>query len=48
MKPEAFDYVAGSAGTESTADPNLRTLERWQTLPRFLRDVPLRGWSVNL
>ena len=48
MKPEAFDYVAGSAGTESTADANLSAFDRWQILPRFLRDVSQRDWSVEL
>ncbi len=48
MKPEAFDYVAGSAVTESTADANLQAFDQWQILPRFLRDVSQRDWSVEL
>ncbi|MCX7924744.1 MAG: lactate 2-monooxygenase [Fimbriimonadales bacterium] len=48
MKPEAFDYVAGSAGTESTATANRRAFEQWQIVPRFLRDVSQRDWSVEL
>jgi len=48
MKPEAYDYVAGSAGTEATADANRRAFAIWQIVPRFLRDVSQRDWSVEL
>ncbi|MFN7015794.1 MAG: lactate 2-monooxygenase [Fimbriimonadales bacterium] len=48
MKPEVFDYVAGSAGLESTADANRQAFDKWQILPRFLRDVSQRDWSVEL
>ncbi|MCS7300410.1 MAG: lactate 2-monooxygenase [Fimbriimonadales bacterium] len=48
LKPEAFDYVAGSAGTESTADANRRAFSKWEIVPRFLRDVSQRDWSVEL
>lgn len=48
MKPEAYDYVAGSAGTESTAAANQREFDKWQIVPRFLRDVSQRDWSVEL
>ncbi|MCX7992299.1 MAG: lactate 2-monooxygenase [Fimbriimonadales bacterium] len=48
MKPEAYDYVAGSAGTETTAESNRREFDQWQILPRFLRDVSQRDWSVEL
>jgi lactate 2-monooxygenase len=48
MKPEAYDYVAGSAGTEQTADANRRAFARWQIVPRFLRDVSQRDWSLEL
>lgn len=48
MKPEAYDYVAGSAGTESTAFANRREFDKWQIVPRFLRDVSQRDWSVEL
>lgn len=48
MKPEAFDYVAGAAGTERTAAGNRRAFAMWQIVPRFLRDVSERDWSVAL
>ncbi|MGQ9657913.1 MAG: lactate 2-monooxygenase [Fimbriimonadales bacterium] len=48
MKPEAFDYVAGSAGTERTAEVNRRAFAMWRIVPRFLRDVSERDWSVEL
>jgi isopentenyl diphosphate isomerase/L-lactate dehydrogenase-like FMN-dependent dehydrogenase len=48
MKPEAYDYVAGSAGTESTAFANRREFDKWQIVPRFMRDVSQRDWSVEL
>ncbi|BCW96250.1 MAG: lactate 2-monooxygenase [Fimbriimonadales bacterium] len=48
MTPEAYDYVAGSAGTEQTADANRRAFARWEIVPRFLRDVSQRDWSVEL
>ncbi|GIV10396.1 MAG: L-lactate 2-monooxygenase [Fimbriimonadales bacterium] len=48
LKPEAYDYVAGSAGTESTAAANENAFARWQITPRFLRDVSQRDWSVEL
>jgi len=48
LKPEAFDYVAGSAGTEQTADSNRREFDKWRIVPRFLRDVAQRDWSLEL
>jgi isopentenyl diphosphate isomerase/L-lactate dehydrogenase-like FMN-dependent dehydrogenase len=48
LKPEAYDYVAGSAGTEATAHANRRAFERWQLVPRMLRDTAQRDLSVEL
>lgn len=48
LKPEAYDYVAGSAGTEATAHANRRALDRWQLVPRMLRDTSQRDLSVEL
>lgn len=45
MTPEAFGYVAGSAGTESTARANRAAFDRWRIVPRFLRDVSTRDLS---
>ncbi|WP_424535564.1 lactate 2-monooxygenase [Sphaerisporangium viridialbum] len=48
LTPEAFDYVAGSAGTESTARANREAFERRRIVPRMLRDVAVRDLSVEL
>jgi L-lactate dehydrogenase (cytochrome) len=48
FSPEAFGYVAGSAGTESTARANRAAFERWQIVPRFLRDVSVRDLSTTV
>ena len=39
MTPEAFDYVAGSAGSGDTARENLAAFRRWRIVPRMLTDV---------
>ena len=46
--PEPFGYVAGSAGTESTARANRAAFDRWRIVPRFLRDVSDRDLSVDI
>ena len=48
MSPEAFAYVAGGAGTESTVRENRAAFERWRIVPRMLRDVSARDTSVEL
>jgi lactate 2-monooxygenase len=48
MSPEAFAYVAGSAGNESTARANSAAFDRWRIVPRMLRDVSTRDLSVDL
>lgn len=48
MTPEAFGYVAGAAGTESTARANRAAFERWQIVPRFLRDVSVRSQATTV
>jgi isopentenyl diphosphate isomerase/L-lactate dehydrogenase-like FMN-dependent dehydrogenase len=48
FSPEAFGYVAGSAGTESTARANRAAFERWRIVPRFLRDVGVRDLSTTV
>lgn len=42
MEPEAFDYAAGGAGRERTIDSNQRAFDRWQIVPRMLRDIAAR------
>src|SRR4051795_10106496 len=46
--PEPFGYVAGSAGTESTARANRASFDRWRIVPRFLRDVSQRDLSTTV
>lgn len=48
MSDEAFAYVAGGAGTESTVRENRAAFERWRIVPRMLRDVSARDTSVEL
>ncbi len=48
MTPEAWAYVAGGAGRESTMDANRAAFERWRIVPRVLRDVEKRDLSVEL
>ena len=48
MREEAFAYVAGGAGTESTVRENREAFEGWRIVPRVLRDVSTRDTSVEL
>lgn len=48
MSPEAFAYVAGGAGREVTMANNRAALDRWQIVPRRLRDCEQRDLSVEL
>jgi lactate 2-monooxygenase len=48
MSPEAFAYVAGSAGLEATALANRAAFDRWQVVPRALGDVGERTLHVDL
>lgn len=48
MSPEAWAYVAGGAGRESTMDANRAAFERWRIVPRVLRNVEQRGLSIEL
>jgi lactate 2-monooxygenase len=48
MSRAAWAYVAGSAGTESTATANHVALERWRIVPRVLRNVAERDLSIEL
>lgn len=48
MSPEAWAYVAGSAGRESTAEANYDAFDSWRIVPRMLRDVSSRDLSVEL
>jgi lactate 2-monooxygenase len=48
MTPEAFAYIAGGAGREGTIDADRAALDRWQIVPRVLRDCEQRDLSVEL
>ncbi|MFC7213577.1 alpha-hydroxy-acid oxidizing protein [Saliphagus sp. GCM10025334] len=48
LDPEAFGYVAGSAGAERTKAANRTAFEQWRIVPRMLRDVATRDLSADL
>ncbi len=48
LTPEAFGYVAGGAGGEETMRANHAAFERWQIVPRMLRNVGERDLRVNI
>jgi lactate 2-monooxygenase len=47
LSPQAYDYVAGSASGERTAQANLAAFDRWRIVPRMLRDVSQRDLGVE-
>ena len=47
LPPQAYDYVAGSASGERTAQANLAAFDRWRIVPRMLRDVSQRDLGVE-
>ena len=48
LSAEAFGYVAGGAGAERTMRANLRAFERWEIVPRMLRNVSVRDLSTSV
>ena len=48
MSRDAWAYVAGGAGRESTLDANHAAFEHWRIVPRVLRDVEQRDFSIEL
>ena len=48
LDPLAYDYVAGGAGGENTMRANREAFYRWRIVPRMLRDVSARDFSVEL
>ena len=48
MSREAFAYVAGGAGLESTIAANRAGLDAWRIVPRVLRDVSRRDLTTEL
>ncbi|MFJ4223133.1 alpha-hydroxy-acid oxidizing protein [Microbacterium sp. NPDC089695] len=48
LSAEAFAYIAGGAGAETTMHANRAAFDRWQVWPRPLRDVSERDLSIDL
>ena len=48
MSKRGFAYVAGSAGSEASAEGNVAAFSRWRTVPRMLVDTTARDTSVEL
>ncbi len=48
MSAEAFAYIAGGAGNESTMSSNRQAFEKYKIIPRMLRNVSERDMSVEL
>lgn len=48
LSAQAYDYVAGGASGERTAQANLEAFDHWRIVPRMLRDVSQRDLSVDV
>ncbi|HWA32520.1 MAG TPA: lactate 2-monooxygenase [Cyclobacteriaceae bacterium] len=48
MSPQAFAYIAGGAGLESTVRANRNSFEQTKIVPRMLRDVSERRMEIEL
>lgn len=48
LRPKVFDFIAGGAGSESTVRANRNAFQRWDILPRVLRDVSNREVHTEL
>jgi lactate 2-monooxygenase len=48
MSAEAFAYIAGGAGAETTLRSNRNGFDQWQIVPRMLRNVEKFDLSVQL
>lgn len=48
MSAEAWAYVHGSAGLETTSEANVDAFDAWRIVPRVLRDVTGRDLGVDL
>jgi len=48
ISPEAFAYIAGGAGNESTVRANRDAFEKFKIVPRMLRNVGERDTSIAL
>src|SRR4051812_17959404 len=48
MSSQAFAYIAGGAGLESTVRSNRNAFEQCKIIPRMLRDVSQRSMEIEL
>src|SRR4051794_39203003 len=48
LKREAYDYLAGGAGSEETMRANREAFRRRRIVPRYLRDVSRRELGVEI
>ncbi len=48
MSPEAYAYIAGSAGSETTKSNNRSGFRHWKIVPRMLRDVSTCKTDITL
>lgn len=48
MKHEAFDYISGGAGAETTMSNNIAAFNKWQIVPRMMGDVSNRNIGIEL
>jgi L-lactate dehydrogenase (cytochrome) len=48
MRPDAFAYIAGGAGTGATMRANRAAFDRHRIVPRMLRDASRRDTTVDL
>ena len=48
LSSQAYAYIAGGAGNESTLRANTQSFEKIKIVPRMLRDVSVRDTSIEL
>lgn len=48
MHPDAFAYIAGGAGMESTVQSNTLDFSHWRIVPRMMRNVEVRDTTCTL
>lgn len=48
LSSEVYDFVAGGAGSEETVQANRYAFQRYQIVPRMLRDLTQRDFSIEL
>ena len=48
LSPQAYAYIAGGAGNESTLRGNTQSFEKYKIIPRMLCNVSMRDTSIEL